>query len=201
MNISRIIREEINRFLISEELSSVLSPIAKRLVEYGKKIAAFPIQDQNLKERINNFTKYVFQIYYAVNRCIRNNNILSEAALSDYGINLPRELGGNIPYHFRRGYYATERFFNGNRAQPQANGVSGEYSEGRLRSVPLSQLLQQLENWRGVMNNVAARYNTPENRQLFETINQTFTVLDNLNSNYQTLSQQQQQQQQQQQTT
>lgn len=167
MNIDRIIKEEINRFILSEAIDFT------NLVGYSNQLNTSIGNLRNLNsngfnEELNNFLRdlsiYGIQIIAAINRCAQANN-LNEASwgnLSSYGINLPGELGGNLWSDAKEGYWKTVNFLNRNR-----NGGRGGYANGNRRgtnnnSVPsekLSVLLQGLPNWQQRYRVIDAKYN------------------------------------------
>jgi hypothetical protein len=173
MNIDRIIKEEINRFILSEAIDF------SNLTNYSNQLNASIGNLRNLNsngfnEELNNFLRdlsiYGIQIIAAINRCAQANN-LNEASwgnLSSYGINLPGELGGNLWSDAKEGYWKTVNFLNRNRNggrkgyangnRKGSNNMSG-ISSNTVPSEKLSVLLQALPQWEQRYGVIDAKYN------------------------------------------
>ena len=177
MNIKKIIREEINNFLITENISS--------LGQYANKLEniAFTIGENvqmnglhpNVNRFLNRYIAYIIQIKFAIQRCIQANslneygygyrrNILPNLRLPnlrDMGINIPTEMGGNFWEYARNGYYGVKNFLRGNR-----NGNYGNYNRNgydranrnTLSSVKLSVLLSKSKEWETSYAQISRKY-------------------------------------------
>ena len=116
MNIRKIIKEEINRF-ISESVSPLqeLERDAETLdTMYEKltvRISKMTTASKELDDLMFATEYFTVQLISAINKCVRSNNI--NESLADYGIYLPSQLR-NLDYSFIRGYNNTERFLNKN---------------------------------------------------------------------------------------
>lgn len=195
-NISKIIREEINRYILSEAIDFTnLQSYANNLnnsLGIIRNVSNDQTIDDNLKRYLYNFVVYCVQIIAAINRCV-NANTLNEVywgGLSNYGINLPGELGGNIVSDFKQGYRGTKNFFMRN-----GKGTSGSngYANGKrvdastVPSIKLSVLLSQLPQKRNEYNSYDSRYNLSSNQSLateFNTILGNNGIIENIAIEY-----------------
>ena len=181
-NIKRIIREEINKLLISENIAN-LTRYATYFENCARQIGG--MQTNALNRNINKFLRdyiiYLLQLKFAIQRCVQANN-LNEAyygnrqgwgsrianfykysrlpKLRDFGLNLPDELGGNIIRDFIDGYYLAK----GNRDYGGYGNrnVNGSYANGAnrntVRQVPLSVLLNRYTRYESSYYNVDRSY-------------------------------------------
>ena len=168
-NIKRIIREEINKLLINENIAN-LTRYATYFENCARQIGG--MQTNALNRNINKFLRdyiiYLLQLKFAIQRCVQANN-LNEAYYSnfrlpnlrDIGLNLPPELGGNFINDFRNGYYGVKNILtnNGRYGSYGKRGVNGSYTNGTnqnmVRKIPLSTLLnryQRYENYYARVN-------------------------------------------------
>jgi hypothetical protein len=159
-----IIREEITKYIIKEGIE-ILGNHANVLNQLLPHISTMKSTDTNGKEQpeleafLTRLTVYIRQIIAAVQRCIQK-NVLTED-LSQYGINVPRELDAVNPAawwnNFKQGYNNTGYFMNSmrgygnyakyqNRNQIKNNGAIDT-------SVPLSKLLEQYDTFKQDYNN------------------------------------------------
>ena len=107
-----ILNEEINKFILSENLNSLMAysnALEKQLNQLSSKTSNGFNNDIN--KFLERFTYYVLQVIFAVNRCVQANSL--NEGLGGYGLNIPPELGGNFINDFKRGYYNTVRTLNG----------------------------------------------------------------------------------------
>ena len=146
--ISQIIREEIEKLIINENISSLsqfsvnLNNSLNKLGNDLSKLGANGL-NQQLQQFFKNFETYVIQMIFAINRCVKANSL--NEGLSDFGINVPAELGGNFWNDAKRGYYKTMNFLT--RGGGNYNGKNGNMvNPNTVPSVKLSQLLQNLPN-------------------------------------------------------
>lgn len=199
--ISRVIKEEINRYILSEAVDFTnLQTYANELNNSLGNISTLSNDntvDKGLRKFLYDFVVYCVQIIAAINRCIKANS-LNEAlgGLSNYGINLPPELGGNLWNDAVRGYYNTKNFLQNRRGNYNGNSASG-YANGRVNqntvpSVKLSFLLQQLPKWQQAYATKASQYNIMSNVQLTNDFNRILGnngIIPNIQAEY-TLQQQ-----------
>ena len=197
MNIDRIIKEEINKFILSEavdftnlrayanQLNSSLGNI-RNLSENGA-------IDNRLRKFLYDLVVYCIQIIAAINRCMQANNlnegIIDLGRLSDYGINIPSELGGSLWSDAKRGYYNTRNFLQRNNMYNGTYGNAKAVNSNSVPSVKLSQLLQQLPRWKQSYANIYAQYNLRNNAQLSTDLNKILGIngiMENINNEYQT---------------
>lgn len=145
-NIRAIINEEISKYIITENIQSLMQ-LGNQLNVLLKQVCKIPTD--NLNQGANKIlydTEYfVVQIIQAINRCVRANNL--NESLGDWGINIPPELGGNFWYDAKRGYYNTKNYLtkgsNGYNAQNAAKGKNSKVNTTNVRSERLSSLLQR----------------------------------------------------------
>ena len=139
MNIKSIINEEINKFIINENINS-LTQYANGISKELNKLKNHSVTDRPLNTFIKNFEVYCIQVIHAVNRCVKANNL--NESLSNWGINIPPELGGNFWNDAKRGYYNTKRFLT--RGNYGNNGMATNgVNPNTVSSVKLSVLMQQ----------------------------------------------------------
>ena len=189
MNIGVILREEICKFLIKENLNN-LTGVSNKIYNIVTKLYNLvgKLNDATAKDQMTKFVEYVFQIIHAVNRCV-NKNSLNE--------NLPPVLGGNIPNHFRRGFYGTSNFVDG--IMMNMRNQYDRFKEGALKAVPLAQLLTDIENKENACNQLFSNnQELASNVQIQQLTRNIILNLKQLRTAYQQLVQQQGQSQQQQ---
>lgn len=155
--INEIIREEIERYILSEAIDfSSLNGYANQLNRSIGNLRSINTSTFNddLKTFFNNLSTYGIQVIAAINRCTKAQNLneVYWGGLSNYGINLPGELGGNMVSDFKQGYNWRKRKLakNGN-----ANGRTNNNS---VPSVKLQVLLTQLPQWQQAYVNKNSQY-------------------------------------------
>lgn len=116
MNIRKIIKEEINRFILEsvnplQQLERDAEALDTMYEKLTVRISKMTNASKELDDLIFATEYFTVQLIDAINRCVRNNNI--NESLADYGIYLPSQLR-NLDYSFRRGYNNTKRFLNRN---------------------------------------------------------------------------------------
>lgn len=185
MNLKKIINEEINKFIINENINSLMQS-ANGINNELSKLKNHSVTDRSLNTFISNFEVYCIQVIHAVNRCVKANNL--NEGLSNWGINIPPELGGNFWNDAKRGYYKTKNFLT--RGNYGNNGMRNGVNPNTVPSVKLSVLMQQF----------------PQKKQECETRNRQMNLyqqvppilaivqyLEQIYNNYNSLLQQQQQ--------
>jgi len=183
-NIKKVINEVINQFILNENINS-LTQYTQRINNELNQIQNIDGLNQQLNQFVNNFIKYCVQIIYAVRRCVQANSLNEN--LSDWGLNLPPELGGNFWNDYTRGYYKTKNFFTPNNygnANKKGNALKN-VNQNTLPSVKLSELLRQLPQW----ENNCARYQID---QYIPNIGIIIQTIKGLQTEYNQLVQQQQ---------
>ena len=93
--------------------------------------------------------------------------------LSDYGINLPAELGGNLWRDAKEGFYDTKRFFGNMRSGSYGKGsyVNGSYNNttpnaNSVPSVKLYVLLNDIPKWQTLYKKYDSLYNLSSNQTI-----------------------------------
>lgn len=181
-NISRIIREEINKYIISEDidfnglqtLANELNGNSLGIISNASSDKSF---DKNLRRYFESVSIYCVQIIAAINRCIQSQN-LNEASfgggLSSYGINLPGVLGGNIVSDFNQGYRNTKNWAMGgtNYTNGKAYSKNGNVNGRQVPSVKLSVLLSQLPQKRQDYTRYDTSYGISNNAQISAAFNE-----------------------------
>lgn len=194
MILKKIIREEINKFLIKEGIEELraFSNALQREFQTLVNVNA-SVREQEVNEWVKRFIYYTVQVIHGIERCTSRNS-LNEAWTDYLGIrNLPAELGGNIPYHFDKGYYWTKRNLgalmgNNNGQAPQQTNM-GQYNQHNVRSVRLADSLGQINAWLGQYRHLEQKHNLPTTQpNLHKVISDIFRILNNLNTKYQQLS-------------
>ena len=146
-NIRTIINEEINKFIIRENIQS-LAQLGTELDKLLKSVCKIPTDNlnQGADKLLYNTEYYVIQIIQAINRCVQTNNL--NEGLGSWGINIPPELGGNFWNDAVRGYYKTKNFLNrgGYGNNKKGNALNG-INQNTVPSVKLSELLRQYPSW------------------------------------------------------
>lgn len=182
--IDRIIREEINRYILSEANNlSTLIPYATQLNNALGQISNIS-NDKTLnvgaRKFIYDFVVYCVQIVGAINRCVNANSLneVNMGSLSSYGINIPSVLGGNLWQDAMEGYYKTKNFFQGygnSRSGGYANkgtSVNGQMvNNTTVQQVKLSQLLRRMQMWQRDYRIKSAQYNFAANPTITASFN------------------------------
>lgn len=157
INYKRIIREEINRLILSEAID--VSPLAKYmqpLKKYAEDIKNLGFtKNKEIDAFLNDLCTYIFQVIFAIDRCVKANSLNEDFRLSDYGVQYPSELGGNLWNDFENGLYkganwARKQLYkrgyignNGNETNAQNNQNTTQYNSNpnNIPSVKLSELV------------------------------------------------------------
>ena len=180
MNIKLIINEEINKFIINENVNSLLQH-ANGINNKLNKLKNHSVTDKSLNTFIRNFEVYCIQVIHAVNRCVKANNL--NEGLGNWGINIPPELGGNFWNDAKRGYYKTKNFLTrgsyGNNSMT-SNGVN----PNTVPSVKLSVLMQQFPQKKQECDNKNAQMNlyqqVPPILDIVQYLEQIYNEYNNL---------------------
>ena len=186
--IKSIIREEIGRFIISENVSN-LSRYANTINGYLNQMQNIDSLQPQIKQVTMNFMKYCIQIIHAVNRCVQANSL--NEGLGNWGINVPPELGGNFWNDAVRGYYKTKNLLTRGKGGVRGGKAVKGINQNTLPSVKLSELLRNLPSW----ENQCIRYQLNQNIQ-GNVINGIIQTLYQLNQEYTSMVQTAQQQSQ-----
>lgn len=186
-NIKTIIQEEINKYIINENINS-LTQYANGINKELNEIKNYTVTDRALQNFIKNFEIYSIQIINAINRCVKANSL--NEGFGNWGIDIPPELGGNFWNDARRGYYNTKNFltrgryghYNGNNGRT-ANGVD----RNTVKSVKLYVLLRQYPQRKRACENANSKFNL---YQQVPPIFQIIHIMDGLYNEYENLKQQ-----------
>jgi hypothetical protein len=194
-DINRIIHEEIDRFILTENISNLsrfATAIDKELNAINKDRNINNL-NSNLQGFLYKFVTYCAQVVQATNRCVQANS------LNEGVINLPPELGGNAIRYFKYGYgvlggyNGARRFFrnigNNIRDRRSTNNVKNARQNASSQAVKLGALLQQLQKW----ENQCARCQIGN---YVQNVNMALRYLQGLKNEYDYLLRQQQNTQQ-----
>lgn len=193
MNINRIIKEEINKFILSEAIDfNNLRNYSNQLNKCVGNIRNINSNrfSNDLKKFFNDLTIYGVQIIAAINRCMQANNLneASWGSLSSYGINLPGVLGGNMWQDAKQGYYGTKNFLQRGRGYNNLYGNSNGNANGQrinpntVPSVKLSELLKKLTQWQTEYRNKNSQYNIDSFTQ--EPYNMLARIIPSIQNEY-----------------
>lgn len=156
INYKKIIREEINR-LLSEAIDT--SPLAKYMQPLKKYVEDIKnlgfTKNKEIDAFLNDLCTYIFQVIFAIDRCVKANSLNEDFRLSDYGVQYPSELGGNIWNDFENGLYkganwARRKLYkngyignngNGTNAKNDQNTAQDNSNPNNIPSVKLSELV------------------------------------------------------------
>ena len=151
INYKRIIREEINR-LLSEAID--VSPLAKYIQPLKKYVEGIKnlgfTKNKEIDAFLNDLCTYIFQVIFAIDRCVKANSLNEDFRLSDYGVQYPSELGGNLWNDFENGLYkganwARRKLYKngyiGNNGKGNTNTTQGNSNPNNIPSVKLSELV------------------------------------------------------------
>ena len=184
-NIDRIIREEIERLILSEVIDFTnLNTYANQLNSSIGEIRNFSANNsikEGLRKFFYDFVVYCIQIIAAINRCAKANNLneVNIGGLSNYGINLPPELGGNLWQDAKRGYYGTKNFFQNGRGYNGAYGNANGVNSNSVPSVKLQVLLQNLQAWQTKYRDIYSKYGLGNDQSYQRIVNDFNKIIGN----------------------
>ena len=177
--IDRIIKEEIDNFILNEvadfQRLSQLNKTLYTLTNEMSKTMSVANLDVNRQKFMNNFKIYCLQIINAIKRCVQRQSInevsflggtINLGGLSDYGINIPGHLGGNLYNDYLKGYHGLQKYFSNGNNDNNGNGNT-------VKSVKLLVLLQNLPRWQQAYSQMNA------NREIDNQIPQVGQILAN----------------------
>jgi hypothetical protein len=197
INYKRIIREEINRLILSEAIdASQLSKYIQPLKDCVSKLRNIGYSsNKEIDIFLREICTYFLQVIYGVDRCVKANNLNEDFRLSDYGVQYPSELGGNLWNDFENGLYkganwARNQLYkrgyigsNGNGAS--ANGNSNTNVDvdnpNSVPSVKLMESLKKLQAMTFKWTDLKNRYQN-EMAKYFNPIADGLTYISNINS-------------------
>ena len=151
-NYKRIIREEISRLILSEAIDT--SPLAKYMQPLKKYVEDIKnlgfTKNKEIDAFLNDLCTYIFQVIFAIDRCVKANSLNEDFRLSDYGVQYPSELGGNLWNDFENGLYkganwARKQLYKRGHIGANANGNTNTSQDNsnpnNIPSVKLSELV------------------------------------------------------------
>ena len=156
-NYKRIIREEINKLILSEAID--VSPLSKYIQPLQKCVSDLKNMGYSNNKEVDAFLKdtceYILQVIFGIDRCVKANSLNEDFRLSDYGVQYPAELGGNLWNDFENGLYkganwARNQLYKrgyldgGNAANGKPNGNTNVNNTNNVPSVKLADSLRNL---------------------------------------------------------
>ena len=156
-NYKRIIREEINKLILSEAID--VSPLSKYIQPLQKCVSDLKNMGYSNNKEVDAFLKdtceYILQVIFGIDRCVKANSLNEDFRLSDYGVQYPAELGGNIWNDFENGLYkgtnwARNQLYKrgyldgGNAANGKPNDNTNVNNPNNVPSVKLADSLRNL---------------------------------------------------------
>ena len=151
---TKIIREEINRLILSEAID--VSPLSKYIQPLQKCVSDLRNMGYSNNKEVDAFLKdtceYILQVIFGIDRCVKANSLNEDFRLSDYGVQYPAELGGNLWNDFENGLYkganwARNQLYyldGGNAANGKPNGNTNVNDPNNVPSVKLADSLRNL---------------------------------------------------------
>lgn len=191
----RIIREEISR-LLSEAID--VSPLSKYIQPLQKCVSSLKnmgySNNKEVDAFLNDICEYILQIIFGIDRCVKANSLNEDFRLSDYGVQYPAELGGNLWNDFENGLYkganwARNQLYKrgyldgGNAANGKPNGKpNGNTNVNNPNNVPSVKLADSLRN----LSQISLRYQDLTNKypnEMSQYSNIIYDALGNYISN------------------
>ena len=206
IDIKRIIREEIEKYILSEAIDFTnLDKLAQMLNNLLGMISDAS-DDKSCNEELSKFFKsfvmYCVQIIHAINRCaqaqsLNEGNVVTDVlgsfnswgGLRDYGFNIPGELGGNLWRDTKQGYNNLRNALIGH-GRGSSSGAYGNNGSNQVPSVKLSELLKQLPQWQQYYMQYNTKFsisnNYPQIDMQFQKILGNNGIIHNIQQEYQT---------------
>ena len=171
-NYKRIIREEINKLILSEAID--VSPLSKYIQPLQKCVSSLKNMGYSNNKEVDAFLKdiceYIIQVIFGIDRCVKANSLNEDFRLSDYGVQYPAELGGNLWNDFENGLYKGanwarrnlyKRGYVGNGVNSKSNGnTNGNTNTNNPNNVPSVKLADSLRN----LSQISLRYQDLTNK-------------------------------------
>ena len=186
INVERIVREEIEKYIISENINTIAGYV-QPLESMKTQLSSFQNPfGQDAENFLYSLLEYTTKIIDAINRCVKANS-LDEGTINelfgDYGIEIPKELGGNLLNDFQRSYYNTRNnmnmFFNNRRIRNK--GTSSGYDTGNSSHNKLSYLLGEYDSYKSTYDVLNAKYQMETKTKTPKAI---LTLIWNLKNDY-----------------
>ena len=104
---------------------------------------------------LNDVCTYILQVIFGIDRCVKANSLNEDFRLSDYGVEYPAELGGNLWNDFENGLYkganwARNQLYKrgkldkGNETNNKENTLADDNNPNSVPSVKLEESLRNL---------------------------------------------------------
>ena len=169
MKYRNIIREEINKFMINEAVNiASLSNFINPLKKYSSDIMNISgIKEAEVNNFLNGLNRYILQIIFGIERCVKANSLNEAFRASDYGIEIPRELGGQFLDNFENEFYKGSNWvgnkmgYNAKGAARYNGGVGGSnnVNPNSVPTVKLADSLRELQKYAFEYQRLDARFN------------------------------------------
>lgn len=171
-NYKRIIREEINKLILSEAID--ISPLSKYIQPLKKCVSDLRnigyCNNKEVDAFLNDTCTYILQVVFGIDKCVKANSLNEDFRLSDYGVQYPAELGGNLWNDFENGLYKGanwarrnlyKRGYVGNGVNGKSNGSpNGNTNTNNPNNVPSVKLADSLRN----LSQISLRYQDLTNK-------------------------------------
>ena len=191
---NKIIREEINRLIFEAVDVSPLSKYMQPIKGYIQQLRNIPnTNNREIDKFFDDLNTYLIQILFGIDRCIKANSLNEAFNLSDYGINLPPELGGGLWGNMANSFYQTKNFMNrnfGGNGNGQTSGGAtsrANANPNNVQSVKLAVSLRNLQKYQTTYTTLCSKYPNIMNKynQFFTDV---FNQLTALQREYTTLT-------------
>lgn len=194
---TKIIREEISR-LLYEAID--VSPLAKYIQPLKKCVSELRSlglsKNKEVDAFLNDVCTYILQVIFGIDKCVKANSLNEDFRLSDYGVQYPAELGGNLWNDFENGLYKGanwarrnlyKRGYVGNGVNGKSNGSpngkpNGNTNVNNPNNVPSVKLADSLRN----LSHISLRYQDLTNKypnEMSQYSNIIYDALGNYISN------------------
>ena len=165
-----IIREEINKLILNEAVNvASLSKFIQPLKDCSSNIMNISgISEKEVIKFLDNLNKYILQIIFGIERCVKANSLNEAFRTSDYGIEVPRELGGDFFNDFESGFYRGSNFVANKAGKGNARGSyggngnvngGGNVNPNTVPTVKLADSLKNLQQYAFEYQRLDARFN------------------------------------------
>ena len=154
----------INEAVNIASLSNFVNP----LKNYSSEIMNINgIKEAEVNRFLDGLNRYILQIIFGIERCVKANSLNEDFRASDYGIEIPRELGGQFLDDLENGFYKGSNWvgnkmgYNAKGAARYNGGVGGNNSvnPNSVPTVKLADSLRELQKYAFEYQRLDARFN------------------------------------------
>ena len=187
MRYKDIIREEINKLILNEAVNvASLSKFIQPLKDCSSNIMNISgITEKEVVKFLDNLNKYILQIIFGIERCVKANSLNEAFRASDYGIEVPRELGGDFFNDFENGFYKGSNFIANKAGKGNARGSyggNGNVNPNTVPTVKLADSLNILQQYVFEYKRLNARFNI---QNISQAPSDALVEISNLQREYQ----------------